>query len=76
MLSKTGRWEEMPQMIDDSMLEALAAVGTPREVAAGIVDRFGDQVDRVGFYTPYQMADDTLGELVDALGRAPGTVPS
>jgi probable F420-dependent oxidoreductase len=76
MLSKTGRWEEMPQMIDDSMLEALAAVGTPREVAAGIVDRFGAQVDRVGFYTPYQMADDTLGELVDALGRAPGRVPS
>jgi probable F420-dependent oxidoreductase len=76
MLSKTGRWEEMPRMIDDTMLTALAAVGSPKEVAAGIVDRFGDQVDRVGFYTPSLVADETLGELVDAVARAGRNVPS
>ena len=51
-LSKSGRWEEMPHMIDDTMLATLAAVGSPEEVAATIVDRFGGLVDRVGFYTP------------------------
>ncbi|MGO8871434.1 MAG: TIGR03617 family F420-dependent LLM class oxidoreductase [Acidimicrobiales bacterium] len=69
-LSKTGRWEEMPAMIDDTMLTALAAVGSPTEVAADIVERFGAEVDRVAFYTPYLVADDTLGELVAELGAA------
>jgi probable F420-dependent oxidoreductase len=70
MLSKAGRWEEMPGMIDDTMLATLAAVGSPGEVATDITQRFGDLVDRVGFYTPYLVADETLAELVAALGRA------
>ena len=69
-LTKSGRWDEMPERIDDAMLATLAAVGSPREVATEIVDRFGGLVDRVGFYTPYLVADDTLGELVEELDRA------
>ncbi len=76
MLSKSARWEEMPQMIDDTMLATLAVVGSPKDVAAGVVERFGDRVDRVAFYTPYLVAYDTLGELVDELGRVPGDVGS
>ncbi len=70
-LSKSGRWEEMPGMIDDTMLGALAAVGSPSEVAATIADRFGGLVERVGFYTPYLIAEQTLGEMVDALRALP-----
>jgi alkanesulfonate monooxygenase SsuD/methylene tetrahydromethanopterin reductase-like flavin-dependent oxidoreductase (luciferase family) len=66
-LSKSGRWEEMPATIDDTMLGALAAVGSPDEVAADIVSRFAGQVDRVGFYTPYLIADETLGAMMAAL---------
>lgn len=69
-LSKTGRWEEMPRMIDDTMLATLAAVGSPKEVAAEAIARFGGEVDRVGFYTPYLVEEDTLGELVSELGHA------
>lgn len=69
-LSKAGRWEEMPHMIDDTMLGTLAAVGSPKEIAADVVDRFGGAADRIAFYPPQPMADDTLGELVDALGAA------
>jgi probable F420-dependent oxidoreductase len=69
-LSKSGRWDEMPARIDDSMLAALAAVGSPAEVAADIVKRFGGLADRVGFTSPAPMAEDTLGELVDELRRA------
>jgi probable F420-dependent oxidoreductase len=68
-LSKSGRWEEMPAMIDDAMLATLASVGSPAEVATDITGRFGGRVDRVGFYTPYLVADETLGELVSELGR-------
>ena len=69
-LSKAGRWDEMPERIDDTMLATLAAVGSPAEVAAQVMDRFGGLVDRVGFYTPYLVADETLGELVDQLSRS------
>jgi probable F420-dependent oxidoreductase len=68
-LSKSGRWEEMPQMIDDTMLTTLAVVGSPKEVATSVTDRFGDEVDRMGFYTPYPISDGALGELVDVLAR-------
>ncbi len=71
-LSKSGRWDEMPSRIDDTMLATLAAVGSPREVASEVVERFGGLVDRVGFYTPYLVADETVGELVDELARADG----
>jgi len=66
-LSKAGRWAEMPALIDDTLLARLAAVGTPKDVAAVIADRYGGAVDRVAFYTPYQVTDETIGEVVDAL---------
>jgi alkanesulfonate monooxygenase SsuD/methylene tetrahydromethanopterin reductase-like flavin-dependent oxidoreductase (luciferase family) len=69
MLSKSGRWEEMPNMIDDTMLETLAAIGTPKQVAADVLERFGDEVDRVAFYPPQALSHETLAELVDELGR-------
>jgi probable F420-dependent oxidoreductase len=68
MLSKAGRWAEMPGLIDDVMLSTLAAVGTPNEVAHDIADRFAGQVDRVAFYTPYALDESTLGVLVSELG--------
>jgi probable F420-dependent oxidoreductase len=74
-LSKAGRWDEMPSRIDDTVLATLAAVGSPRQVADQIVDRFAGLVDRVGFYTPYLVADETLGELVDELSRADAAEP-
>jgi probable F420-dependent oxidoreductase len=71
-LSKSGRWDEMPGLIDDAMLGSLAAVGSPKEVASDIACRFEDQVDRVGFYTPYLISEETLGEMVEEMtsGRA------
>ncbi len=69
-LSKSGRWEEMPGLIDDRMLAVLAAVGSPKEVALDIADRFGGQVDRVGFYTPYPISEETLGQIVAELTSA------
>ena len=74
-LSKSGRWQEMPALIDDGMLVALAAVGSPKQVALDIANRFGGQVDRVGFYTPSLLSEETLGELVAELAHAAGRSP-
>ena len=45
-MSKQGRWVEMGALIDDSMLNAFAVVGEPQAIAAQIVDRYGDIIDR------------------------------
>ncbi len=66
-LSKSGRWDAMPTLIDDRMLETLSAVGSPKEVARDIANRFGGKVDRVAFYTPYPVREETLAEVVTEL---------
>jgi probable F420-dependent oxidoreductase len=45
-MSKQGRWEEMGDLIDDSVLDKFAIRGEPAELAATIKTRYGDLVDR------------------------------
>ena len=44
-LSKQGKWLEMGQCIDDALLEKIAIVGEPAEVAAKLTRRYGDIFD-------------------------------
>ncbi len=44
-LSKQGKWLEMGQCIDDTLLEKIAVVGEPQDIAAKIVQRYGDIFD-------------------------------
>lgn len=57
-LSKQGRWAEMAQLVDDEVLDAFAVTGSPEEVPGLVLDRYGDLVDRFGFYAPYQSDPD------------------
>ena len=41
-------------------------------MAADIAGRFGGHVDRVGFYTPYLISEETLGELAAEMASATG----
>ena len=67
-LSKRGEWEEMGRLIDDDVLHAFAVVGKPDEVPGLLQKRFGDLVDRLNFYTPYEGANvSTLPKVMSAL---------
>ena len=46
-LSKEGEWVAMGELISDEVLNAIAVVGEPLEVAEQIKRRFGDIIDRV-----------------------------
>jgi len=46
-LSKAGRWDDMTDLIDDALLDAVAVVRPRREVAAALVERLGDLADGV-----------------------------
>ncbi len=63
-LTRSGRWDEMGRHVDDEMVETFAVVGSPAEVARGIVERFGGVADRVAFYFPYAVTNDVIAELV------------
>jgi probable F420-dependent oxidoreductase len=66
-LSKQGRWAEMGQAIDDTMLATLSVQGSPAECAREILDRYGDVATRLAFYQPYAADPTTTGELLAAL---------
>jgi probable F420-dependent oxidoreductase len=66
-LSKQGRWAEMAEAVDDTMLATLAVQGSPKECAREILDRYGDVATRLAFYQPYAADPTTTGELLDAL---------
>ena len=55
-LSKRGEWDEMGRLIDDEVLNAFAVVGPPDEVPKLLRAHFGDVIDRLSFYTPYEGA--------------------
>lgn len=54
-LSKQGEWAKMAELIDDEVLDTFAVVAPPDQVAAKVVERFGDAVDRFSFYAPYKI---------------------
>lgn len=46
-MSRQNKWEEMGDLIDDELLHAVAAVGTPAKVADHILETRGSLIDRV-----------------------------
>ncbi len=70
VLSKQGEWAAMGELIDDEMLDTFAVVAEPDDLAAGLHARYGDVVDRISFYAPYQSDPETWLPVVEALKAA------
>lgn len=54
VMSRRQEWAEMGELITDDVLDTFAVSGTPAEVAAAIVTRYGDVITRTSLYTPYR----------------------
>jgi probable F420-dependent oxidoreductase len=66
-LSKRGEWATMSTLVTDEMVETLAVRGTPDEVCATVMDRYGRSADRISAYFPgYQAPDDLVADVADA----------
>ena len=66
-LSKRGEWAKMTELITDDVVDTIAVHGTPDQVAAEIVARYGD-CDRICAYFPgYAAPDDLVADLVAAV---------
>ena len=66
-LSRRQQWAEMGDLIGDDVLDAFAVSGTPAEVAATVLHRFGDVIDRISLYTPQPAGSAALSAVTAAL---------
>ena len=66
-LTREGRWAELPGAVPQEVVDAIAIVGSPTEVAEGLRRRFA-RCDRVALSTPYDVSVEALQELA-ALAR-------
>ena len=80
MLSKQGRWTDMADAVDDTMLHAFAVVGDPATVGTGISERFGQILTRATFYAPYahdpSIWADVLNAARSSQTQAPAPAPA
>jgi probable F420-dependent oxidoreductase len=64
--AKAGDWDAMGDAIDDDLLRAISAVGTPAECGAQLKKRWGAVAERISLYFNYE-TDEYLGlEVADA----------
>jgi probable F420-dependent oxidoreductase len=69
-LSKEGRWAEMGDLIDDDMLATFAVVAPLDRVAGALKERWGDVLDRLSFYAPYDTDRAQWDEVIADLKAA------
>jgi probable F420-dependent oxidoreductase len=70
VLSKKGAWVEMGNLITDDILNTFAVVGEPEQIAAELLRRYGDVVQRVSFYAPYKSDPDRWRQVLADLQRS------
>jgi probable F420-dependent oxidoreductase len=58
-MARRGQWDQMGDLIEPEVLEAFAVIGPPERIAGLVTERFGDAVDRMNVYSPFE-ADDEL----------------
>ncbi|HEY3140704.1 MAG TPA: LLM class flavin-dependent oxidoreductase, partial [Acidimicrobiales bacterium] len=66
-LSKEGKWVEMGTLIDDDILHTFAVVAEPEKIAPEMIRRYGDAVDRLNFYAPYESDPERWRGVMEAL---------
>lgn len=69
-MTKAGRWAEMPQLVDDALLDTLCVRGTPEQAGRELRQRYAGIADRVSLSVPYRIAPSTLAALAAAFRQA------
>ncbi len=64
-LSKQGEWVAMGELITDEILDAFAIIAEPEDVPRAMLARYGDIVDRLSFYAPYESDPDRWREVLN-----------
>jgi probable F420-dependent oxidoreductase len=68
-LTRSGDWKAMAEVVHDDLLEAVAVVAEPDQVAAEIRRRYGTVLDRVALNAPYATDPDVWQQIAQDLRR-------
>ena len=70
-LAAHGKWDEMPKLITDEMLETFVVVGSWDDIADKLRAKYDGLLDRVGLYRPYVRGteDEQWRRLVKLVAR-------
>ncbi|RME46815.1 MAG: TIGR03617 family F420-dependent LLM class oxidoreductase [Caldilineae bacterium] len=61
-LARWGKWDEMPALLTDEMMDALTVRGTWADLPAAIRKRYeGGLMDRVSYYLPFTPGENDAG---------------
>jgi len=71
VMSKAGQWDAMAREISDDVLRLFAAIGTHRELAKAVAERFGGAADTVASSGGYGMKQDIPPGLIQDIQRIP-----
>ncbi|WP_214103692.1 TIGR03617 family F420-dependent LLM class oxidoreductase [Acrocarpospora catenulata] len=63
-LSRAGEWDQMGDLIDDTLLGHIAVLGRPEEMPKLCRERFGGRLDRISSYYPWPVEDDRLSDIL------------
>jgi probable F420-dependent oxidoreductase len=64
---RAGDFASLFELIDDELVELLAVVGRPSDVAVRLTERFGWLADRLALFFPSEPSGASLSSLTDAL---------
>jgi hypothetical protein len=48
-------WDNMGEVIDDTMLNEFAVIAAPEELAQAVKTHYDGLLDRVGYYFPFEL---------------------
>jgi len=60
-LAAHGKWQEMPALITDEMIESFALRGTWAELPGKVLSKYDGLLDRVSYYFPLVPGQDEAG---------------
>jgi len=56
-LAKRGKWDEMPALVSDELLNEVAIIAPRDEIPARVKERYTGLLDRIAFYKPFWLED-------------------
>jgi probable F420-dependent oxidoreductase len=68
-LSRAGEWDAMAELIDDDVLDAFSVVAPQDDVAARVIERFGDVVDRFSLYQNESLGTSAARHILEGFQR-------
>jgi hypothetical protein len=70
LLSRSGEWDAMTNLIDDDMLNAFSVVAPEGDIARIVQERFGDVIDRFSIYGNEKLTNESVARIYSQLRNA------